>query len=296
MIASIRQGLLGGHGLILLAALLGGTCATAQAFSPPGYDPRVISTLRLLVGGSALLYLAVRNRELGSFHQWKVAPTLLAALFIAGFQLCFFSAVAKTGAAVGSVVAIGSAPVIAGLLGRIFRGERLSQAWCLATLLAVCGCTLLCLASGEINIDPVGIILALGAALSYAAYALIIKGMLGEISPNGIMAVIICLAALLSSPSLINLDPEWLLQPAAIAVILHLGLITMAFGYWIYAIGLQTVNVSTATTLTLADPLTSALLGVVVLGEQLSGQALTGIGLIFAGLIILVTKKETNRT
>lgn len=121
-----------------------------------------------------------------------------------------------------------------------------------------------------------------------------IKGMLSRVSPNAIMAVIVCLAALLLSPLLVNIDQQWLWQPATILVLLHLGLITMAVGYSIFAIGLQTVNIATATTLALAEPLTAALLGVVVLDEQLTTQAMCGIVFIFAGLVVLVAKRRQN--
>jgi len=50
---------------------------------------------------------------------------------------------------------------------------------------------------------------------------------------------------------------------------------------------LQLIPVSTAVTLSLAEPLTAGLLGVVVLGEVLTLPAFAGIALIFAGLLLL---------
>lgn len=285
---------IGGHWFILGAALLWGTCGTAQAFSPAGFDPKVVGELRLVIGATVLMLMAIKNRELGQWSDWEVLPTLIAACFIASFQICFFSAVAQTGVAVGTVVAVGSAPIIGGLLGRIFRGEYLSKRWYIATILAISGCTLLSLSSGKITVDPIGVLFALGAGISYSGYSLMIKGMLPRIAPNGIMAVIVSIAALLLSPLLFNVDQQWLWQPSTILVLLHLGVITMAIGYAIFAMGLQTVNIGTATTLALAEPLTAALLGVVVLGEHLTNQALFGIVLIFAGLVVLVAKRANQ--
>jgi len=84
-----------------------------------------------------------------------------------------------------------------------------------------------------------------------------------------------------------------LLQPRALAVVLHLGVATMALSYWFFARGLQTIPIATAVTLSLAEPMTAATLGILVLGEQLNAQAFTGIGLIFAGLLLLVIRKRT---
>lgn len=281
-----------GAWFVLGAALLWGTTGTAQAFAPVGFDPKVIGALRLLIGGIALLFLAVKHRELGRFKDWQLLPLLLAAAFTSSYQLCFFSAVAKTGVAVGTVVGIGSAPIAGGLLGWLFRGEYLSRRWFTATTLAISGCVLLSLGGGDIAVDTTGILLAVAAGASYAAYALMIKGLLEKHAPNAIMALVVCIGALLTSPVLFNVDVNWLLQPRAIGVVLHLGLATMALSYWLFARGLQHVQVSTATTISLGEPMMAATLGIVVLGERLNLQALCGIVLIFAGIVILVVKRR----
>ncbi len=272
---------------VLGAALLWGTTGTAQAFAPAGFDSTVIGALRLLIGGAALLLLAGCRGEIAPLREWRLKPLLLAGLFTAGYQLCFFAAVARTGVAVGTIVGIGSSPIAAGLLGLLFRGERPSRRWLLATVLAIAGCTLLGLGDGRVRVDPLGIALALGAGASYAAYTLAIKGLLDEHSPNAVMALVVCVGALLMSPLLFGRDLGWLLQPRAIAVVLHLGLATMALSYWLFARGLQLVPVATAVTLSLAEPMTASMLGIFVLGEVLSLRAFGGIGLIFTGLLLL---------
>lgn len=54
---------------------------------------------------------------------------------------------------------------------------------------------------------------------------------------------------------------------------------------------------STAVTLTLAEPMTATILGLTVLGERLSGQSFAGVALIFTGLLVLIArlpKKKEN--
>lgn len=284
-----------GPWLVLGAAMLWGTTGTAQAFAPAGYDSAAIGALRLLIGGIALLLLAVSRNELGSLRSWKLRPLLLAAFFTAMYQLTFFSAVAKTGVAVGTVVGIGSAPIAGGLLGLLFRGEKPGRRWYIATLLAVIGCTLLGFSGGEVTVDPLGIVLAIAAGAAYSAYTLMIKGLLEHQSPNAVMAIVVCLGALMLSPALLRVEPGWLLQPGSVVVALHLGLATMALSYWLFARGLQTVAVGTAVTLSLAEPMTAALLGIFVLGEILNLQAASGIVLIFSGLAVLVIRQRSPR-
>ncbi|NLC71422.1 MAG: EamA family transporter [Desulfuromonadaceae bacterium] len=281
-----------GAWLVLGAAMLWGTTGTAQAFAPAGYDSAAIGALRLSVGGVALLLLALYRKELGNLRNWKIRSLFLAAAFTATYQLCFFSAVAKTGVAVGTVVGIGSAPIAGGLLGLMFRGERPGKRWLAATFLAICGCTLLGFSDGYVAVDPLGIALAIGAGAAYAAYTLMIKGLLDYHSPNAVMAIVVCLGALMLSPALFKIEPGWLAQPRSVAVVLHLGLATMALSYWLFARGLQTVAVGSAVTLTLAEPMTAALLGIFALGENLNLQAASGIILIFSGLAVLVIRRR----
>lgn len=273
---------------ILGAALLWGTTGTAQSFAPVGFDSTVIGFLRLAVGGLALLALAISRDELGRIQDWRPWPTLLAALFTASYQICFFGAVTKTGVAVGTIVAIGSAPIAGGILGYLFRDENPGKRWLIATPLAIVGCTLLGTGGGGLDVDSLGILLALGAGVSYAAYTLLIKGLLEKQSPNAVMSVMFCLGALLLSPLLIGKDLSWVVQPRTILIVIHLGIVATALSYWLFARGLRQVQVASAVTLSLAEPMTAGLLGVLLLGELLSPQAFSGIGLIFAGLLVLI--------
>jgi len=110
--------------LVLLAAVLWGTTGTAQAFAPESAHPMAVGAMRLAIGGGALLLFVLMRGKLRKGKGWPVAPTAVAAASMAAYQPLFFSAVATTGVAVGTVVAIGSAPVLAGLLEYIFGGKK----------------------------------------------------------------------------------------------------------------------------------------------------------------------------
>lgn len=274
--------------LVLLAAVLWGTTGTAQALSPPGFSPLVIGALRLVMGGSALLLWASLRKGLGGLRDWPVGLTLSTAFFTAAYQALFFSGIAKTGVAAGTIVAIGSAPVAAGIMELLFYERRPTLKWLTATALAVGGGALLILSGGDdVRVDPAGILLSIGSGISYAAYTLGIKSLLREKDPDSVMAVVFSLGGLILAPFLFGLDLQWISQPRSIAVILHLGLVATAMAYWLFARGLQRVEATTAVTVSLAEPLTAAILGIVVLGEQLNLLSGIGIGLIFCGLALL---------
>jgi DME family drug/metabolite transporter len=276
-----------GEWLILAAAVLWGTTGTAQALAPPAAQPVGVGAIRLAIGGLALLALAIGRGRLRSQTPWPLGVTLLAAACMAAYQLCFFAALAVTGVAVGTVVAIGSAPVLAGALGWLFYREKPGRRWAFATALAILGCALLVLPGGQLTLRVWGISLALGAGICYALYALLAKRLLEGRAPEAVMAVVFCLGAILLSPALLLVDLHWLGEWRGLAVALHLGIIATAVSYTLFARGLKVVPTATAVTLSLAEPLTAGLLGVFLLGESLALPSWMGVGLMFTGLALL---------
>lgn len=272
---------------VLAAAVLWGTTGTAQALAPLGATPLSIGTLRLVIGGLGLLIVALMRGSLHRPRSWPLRPTLYAAVSVAAYQLCFFGGVARTGVAIGTIVGIGSAPIMAGLLGWWLRGEPLDWRWLVSTTLAIIGCALLVMPAGEARVDFLGVLLALGAGLAYTLYTLGSKTLLEHYPPDAAMAVIFCLGAVLLLPLLLTTDLHWVIQPDGALVVLHLGLVTTTLAYILFARGLTRSFVATTVTLSLAEPLTAGLLGVVVLGEQLTLLALLGIGLLATGLVLL---------
>lgn len=264
---------------ILGAALLWGTTGTAQALAPPGATPLAVGAIRLAIGGTALVVLAVgRGRSLRA--PWT--PALLAAIGVAAYQPTFFAGVERTGVALGTVVAIGSAPVLAGALGWLVRRERPERVWYPATLFAVAGVALI--AGSPVAVDPLGVLLAVGAGASYAVYATASKPLVERMGVIPGMAVAFGGGAVLLAPLLVVIDLSWLAEPSGWVVALWLGLATVAAAYLLFGLGLRSLDVATVATLSLAEPAMATVLGVVVLGERPGSTAWIGVGLVGAGL------------
>ena len=275
-----------------MGASLWGTTGTAQAFAPAGATPLTVGALRQFVGAAGLLAVAAWRGQLSieRLRQWPWGLTLAAGLCMAIYQLCFFAAVSRTGVAVGTVVGIGSAPVAGGLIGWFLRGERVPRVWYPSTALAVLGCALLAFGGQGVLFNLLGLLLALGAGASYALYAHFSKTILTGHAPDLVMAMVFVCGALLLLPVLIWQDWSWVWQPSGLWVVLHLGLVTTALAYALFARGLGTVPIATAMTLTLAEPLTAAVLGLVVLGEPLSLLSAGGMACVLAGLLLLTRR------
>lgn len=291
----------GSHGtlLILLAAILWGTTGTSQALAPSGAHPLTVGALRLAVGGGALLLLALFRGQITRDCFRQPGVTVLAALLVAAYQLSFFEAVLTTGVSVGTMVAIGSGPLFAGLFSFLIHKERPGSLWLIATALAVAGLLVLFIpAPGNASqVRTTGVLMALTAGASYAGYTLAIKSLLPGSSPSAVIAVVFTLGGILLAPFLFRSDLHWAVEPGGMLVVLHLGLVTTALAYLFYARGLRSVPAVHAVTLSLAEPLTAATLGIVVLKERMTFTTVFGMALVLTGLVVLgVARPDTVKT
>ncbi|MFI1031823.1 DMT family transporter [Streptomyces sp. NPDC020951] len=285
--------LLGGPTPILASAVLWGTTGTAGSLAPAGAPAAAIGCAGLALGG-ILLFLTSRGaRSLPAActrpERWLL---VLGALAVAGYPVTFYPAVARTGVAVATVIALGSAPVFAGLLSWITGQARPTARWTAATAAAVLGCTLLVLGpqlSGHAApIDPAGVALAACAGLSYAAYSLIGGRLITGGHPSGaVMGVLFGAAGLLVLPLVLFVDTHWLTTRRGAAVAVYLALFTVYLAYRLFGHGLRRTPASTATSLTLAEPAVAAVLGVTVLDERLLAASWCGLAVLAVGLVLL---------
>jgi len=136
------------------------------------------------------------------------------------------------------------------------------------------------------------VLLALAAGASYAGYTLAIKRLLPGNSSDAVIAVIFTLGGILLAPFLFRSDLHWAAEPKGLLVVLHLGLVATALAYLLFARGLRSVPAIHAVTLSLAEPLTAATLGILVLKERPTMAATAGMGLVLAGLVVLGTARS----
>ncbi|MGD6993427.1 DMT family transporter [Sutcliffiella horikoshii] len=282
---------------ILFAAVLWGTTGTAQTFAPEAAHPVAVGAARLAVGGVFLLILVFLTGGL-SLTNWPLRATFLAALSMALFQPLFFTAVTVTGVAIGTVVAIGSAPVLSGFLEWLFLKRRPSRIWWSSTFLSILGCLMLFLNKDSVVVDPIGVLMALGAGLSFAVYAIVSRDLAGKFPSLSIVAVVFTLSAVFLAPFMLVFDMTWVTDVRGWSIVLYLGVMTTGVAYILFARGLMHVSSSTAVTLALAEPLTAALFGVFLLGENLNATSWIGMVLLLLGigLLIIGTKGGANGT
>jgi DME family drug/metabolite transporter len=281
--------------LIGLATILWGTTGTTQQLAPAASTPLTIGSLRILIAAGVLLAVAAVAGRLRSLQGMRRPATLLAAAGVAAYQPFFFLAVDKTGVVVGTVAAIGSAPIFGGLLAWGYDRLRPSRRWMGATVVAIAGVALLLAAGREVGIALDGIFFGLIAGAAYATYVIAARQFSRAGNVVGATAVIFALAAVMLLPLLGTASLSWVATvPGAVAV-LHLGVLATAAAYLLFAHGLKTTRSTTATTLSLGEPATAALLGVIVVGERPPALGWLGLGLLLLALVSVATEGRSNR-
>lgn len=298
-----------GVAMALLAAVLWGTTGTAQSLAPVGMPSVWIGALRLLV--AALFFVALYQGSMlatGSLSGkqstdpaphglWRVV--VAAGLSVAAYNLCFFAGVRASGVAVGTAVAIGSGPIWAGLIQRLVLGQGLLPSWWLGTVLAVAGGAVMVLAGtgpggqgaasgADPRVSVGGLVLCLGAGLSYAIYTFFNKQLVRHWVPARTNAWVFGTAAALScavAPALADWETPsstgWL-------VLLWLGLAATGLAYLLFTTALRHLSGATGVALALGEPVTAFVLAVVLVGERPGWAALAGLGAVLGGLAVVI--------
>ena len=275
--------------LVVLAAVCFATTGTAQQLGPDGSSPLGVATIRFFIGSLVLFFIAFLRP---SRSRTVARAPLAARVWIATafgqalYGAAFFSAVRSTGVAVGTVVALGSAPLITGAISAMSLRKVPALSWLGTTVFAIVGMSLIVVSGKESQVTMSGVALALCAGLGYALFALGSKTILSSgVSSEFAMAKVFGIASLMLAPTLLFVDLEWLTHTDAIVMVLWLGVVTLALAYWSYATGLRHLEPSQTTMITLVEPVVATLLGAVVLSERPTVLAWCGIVVVIAALL-----------
>lgn len=269
--------------LVVAATALFGTIGTARVLGPD-VSSWAVGAARVTLAATLLLAIAAATGAARDAVALRREPAAwLAGAGQAAFQVTFLAAVELTGVALGTLVAIGSAPVLTGLLSR-----RVDRVWAAATAVSVSGLALLVAAGQQVRIDPAGVALALGAGLSYAAYILGSSALAQRsVPPTPAVTAAFAMAAVLLAPALVLADLSPLASPGGLLLVGYLALLPTVVAYLLFNAALDRLPPATVSTLGLTEPVVAAVLGVGLLGERLSPAGVLGAVCVLAGLLLL---------
>ncbi|MEH6454425.1 MAG: EamA family transporter, partial [Psychromonas sp.] len=285
---------------IVFASFLWGTTGTAASYSPD-ISSLGIGAFSMGIGG-VLLVITARNKLLNDYKRMLDQPKvlLLGAASVAIYPLAFYTSMRLSGVAIGTVVSIATAPFFAAILERLISKKHISQQWVLSFVIGAIGIALLVLgrdqsnhAAYNIHQQSIGILLGCIAGLTYAGYSwaakcLIESGVHSQSSMSGLFGC----AALLLIPSLWFTGDNLFSSSTNTLVSLYMAIIPMFLGYLLFGFGLNYIDASKATLITLIEPLIATVLAVLIIGERFKGIGWVGVALVSLCLLIQTYKPQ----
>ncbi|MGW2229302.1 DMT family transporter [Streptomyces formicae] len=298
--ATATPGLPVGRGLLslIVAGIAWGTAGAAASLVFQDSDMGPVSLSFWRCAGGFLLLLAartVRSRRTRTYEAAAGEPLgrrirriAVTGVALAVFQTAYFAAVQETGLAVGTVVTMGSGPVLIALGARFAMGERLGGGGVVAVVGALAGLVVLVLGGGDAAVRPVGVVWGLVSGAAYAAMTLVTRwwGRDGgaDSSDTTVWAfavVSLCLLPLAAAEGLVPHTAE----PARVGVsLLYIAAVPTAVAYALYFAGAAVVRSATVSVIMLLEPVSAAVIAVVLLGEELTVATVAGTVLMLAAV------------
>lgn len=234
---------------------------------------------------------------------WRLGGRDLAILLLFGaamalYQVCYFAAIPRVGVTVAALITLCTAPVLVAVLSTVFLRERPGAGVVAAMACAIAGTLLLVGSPATTGERPEiigGVLLALGAALSFATVALCGRALAGRYRDLQLVAIGMAGGALFLLPFALPGGLVLRYSPAGWSLLLYLGLVPTALGYLLFFYGLRDTTATVASTINLLEPLTSAILAWLLFDERLGTAGLLGAALLLGAMALLLrdTKKGT---
>ncbi|MET3768174.1 DME family drug/metabolite transporter [Marisediminicola sp. UYEF4] len=286
---------------LVIASVLWGTTGTAASFLPDGVSPLATGAATMATGGMLLLLVSARGALSALRDPSARGWIALGAVGVVVYPLAFYSAMDLAGVAIGNVVALGSGPLFAAILEWAIERRRPTRRWGAATAVALAGIVILPFGADDADAGrgdlTLGVLLGLLAGAAYAQYTYassraIATGHRGR----SIMGAMFGLGAVLLTPVLLATGAPLLQSGGTIAITAYLALGPMFVAYLFFGAALRVLRSSTATTITLLEPVVATVLAVAVVGERLTSLGWSGIALILAGVAIIATANRGTGT
>ncbi|MBU9855974.1 DMT family transporter [Rahnella bonaserana] len=288
---------------VLFASVLWGSTGTAATFAPD-VSPLAIGAVAMGLGGLLQALISAKGIIASRQRFWQNRGMLVTgALAVGIYPLAFYASMHLAGVTVGTVISIGSAPLLSALIEYSLDGQRLSRRWMSGAAIGVAGMILLCVAestghsaAGQGSGVIIGIGLGLIAGLTYALYSWAARHLMQRgIGSRAAMGATFGLGGVFLMPVLFATGTPLLASWNNAAVGAYMALIPMFVGYVCFGYALARIPASMATTITLLEPAVAAVLAVLIVGERLPALGWTGMGLVIACLIFITVPLKRRR-
>lgn len=273
---------------ILTVSIWGLTFIATKVLIGYGLTPQEIFFYRFLIAYAGIWIISPKRLFA---NRWKDEFWLMAGGIFGG-SLYFFTENTALGITQASNVSflICTAPLLTTILSLLFyKSEKATKGLIGGSLLALAGVGLVVFNGSVIlKISPVGDLLTLLAALSWAFYSLIIRKMTRRYPTVFITRKIFFYGVLTILPAFLlhplQPDLDILLQPIVLSNLLFLAVLASLICYVLWNVVLKQLGTVRASNYIYLNPLVTMVASVFILHEQITWITLLGAGCIIFGV------------
>lgn len=285
--------------LALVSALaFGGSGPAAKPLITAGLEPLHVTWLRVAGAALVLLPLAWRHRGLLRRH-----PGLLAGfglLAVAGVQACYFAAISRIPVGVALLVEYLAPALVLGWV-RFVRRRPVGRAAGVGVVLAVGGLACVVEIWSGLGFDPVGLLLALGAACCQVGYFVLsdhgtAPGGGKAPDPLGVIAYGLLFGALVLTVVARPWQMDWAVpagraslagaQVPAAVLLAWIVLVATVAAYVTGVVSVRRLSPQVAGVVACLEAVVATVLAWVLLGEHLSAVQVFGGAVVLAGAFV----------
>lgn len=217
-------------------------------------------------------------------------PVMWCIVFFATMSICFVVASVKTEAA-NAIILQYTSTLWVFVLSPLLLHERARREdyW----ILAVAATGVIIIFVGNARTDVVGLIIALGAGLSFGLLTLMIR-LLRDADSAAIVVVNMLGSAIVLLPAVL-LFGELSMSLRSWLLIIALGVVQYAAPYYLYTLGLARVPAHQASLLTLIEPVLVPVWAYLAVGEIVPPLTLIGGSLILVSLLLFLEAARRSR-
>ncbi|MDE6153108.1 MAG: DMT family transporter [Muribaculaceae bacterium] len=296
--ASARGGLsrhtilLANLGMLLTAMVWGLSFVSTKVLTEEGIGMSPVQIYLYRFTLAYLIILCVCHKQLFSYS-WR-DELLFLLLGMSGGSIYFITeniAVTQTAVANVSLITTLSPLITIFLVGALYRSERPGRWIVIGSLIALLGVALVVFGgASEASFHPAGDLLALGAAVSFAIYSILIKKINATYSAwfitrkSFFYGIVTALPFLLMEPESSRAPISVLARPEVWGNLGFLGLVCSLAAYLLMASAIKVIGPVKASNYLYAQPIVTMLAGWIILHENVGWPGWLGCALIIGGL------------
>jgi drug/metabolite transporter (DMT)-like permease len=286
-------------GLVLIlvsAAAFGAMPILGKVAYRSGAEPVSLLAVRFAVAAGCLLAVRAVVAGRGGAGPWPGGSTLGTLVALGGGvyvlqSLAYFRALELAPAALVAIV-LYLFPGLVVLLTVVFLRERPTAAVVGCLLLSVLGVGL---TVGPVSgsVDPLGPALAAVSAVCYSVYIVVSSRVVPRSGPLTSICVVVSAAAVTYGVLALATGPSWPGDPGGWAAAAAVGVVGTVIAMLAFFAGLARLGPTDSSIASTLEPVVTAALGVLVLGEAVTGVQAAGSVLVLAAVILLARLRTT---